>query len=137
MFGVMNEPHDLPNLSMWADTVQAAVTAIRQAGAVQQAILLPGNEFTHASSFIENGSAEQLSRVRNPDGSNTSLVFEVHQYLDLDGSGTHLECTTDHIQDAFMPLSQFLVSNGRKAFVGEIGGGNTSSVRFLSHPCLQ
>lgn len=36
IFGVMNEPHDLPNLPMWADTVQAAVTAIRKAGATTQ-----------------------------------------------------------------------------------------------------
>lgn len=36
MFGIMNEPHNLPNLSMWADTVQAAVTAIRTAGATTQ-----------------------------------------------------------------------------------------------------
>lgn len=124
----MNEPHDLPNLSMWADTVQAAVTAIRKAGATTQTILLPGTEFTHASSFVENGSAGNLSRVTNPDGSFSNLVFEVHQYLDSDGSGTALTCVTDHVQDAFMPLAQFLVSNGRKAFLGEIGGGNTTSV---------
>ncbi|KAI1501587.1 glycoside hydrolase superfamily [Biscogniauxia marginata] len=127
IFGVMNEPHDLPDLSTWADTVQAAVTAIRQAGATTQTILLPGTEFTHASSFVENGSAGNLSRVVNPDGSITNLVFEVHQYLDADGSGTALECVTDHIQDGFMPLAQFLVANGRKALLGEIGGGNTTS----------
>ncbi|KAH8892646.1 cellulase-domain-containing protein [Thozetella sp. PMI_491] len=127
MFGLMNEPHNLQNLSMWADTVQAAVTAIRKAGATTQTILLPGTDFTHASSFIENGSAGNLSRVINPDGSFTNLVFEVHQYLDSDGSGTALTCVTDHVQDAFMPLAQFLVKNGRKAFLGEIGGGNTTS----------
>lgn len=129
MFGLMNEPHDLPDLSMWADTVQAAVTSIRMAGATKQTILLPGTEFTHASSFIENGSAGNLSRVSNPDGSVSNLVFEVHQYLDSDGSGTALECVTDHVQDGFMPLAQFLVANKRMALLGEIGGGNTSSVR--------
>lgn len=36
IFGVMNEPHHLPDLPMWADTVQAAVTAIRMAGATTQ-----------------------------------------------------------------------------------------------------
>ncbi|KAI1635826.1 glycoside hydrolase superfamily [Biscogniauxia mediterranea] len=127
IFGIMNEPHDLPNLSTWADTVQVAVTAIRRAGATTQTILLPGTEFTHASSFIDNGSAGNLSRITNPDGSITNLVFEVHQYLDADGSGTALECVTDHVQDGFMPLAQFLVKNGRKALLGEIGGGNTTS----------
>ncbi len=120
MFGLMNEPHHLPSVSIWADTVQAAVTAIRKAGATTQTILLPGNDFTHASSFVENGSARNLSRVTNPDGSFTNLVFEVHQYLDSDGSGTALTCVTDHVQDAFMPLAQFLMSSGRKAFWGKL-----------------
>jgi aryl-phospho-beta-D-glucosidase BglC (GH1 family) len=35
IFGVMNEPHDL-DVPTWATTVQAAVTAIRQAGATSQ-----------------------------------------------------------------------------------------------------
>ena len=35
LFGVMNEPHDL-DVPTWATTVQAAVTAIRQAGATSQ-----------------------------------------------------------------------------------------------------
>ena len=124
----MNEPHNLPSLPLWADTVQAAVTAIRKAGANTQTIFLPGTDFTHASSFIDNGSAGNLSRITNPDGTFTNLVFEVHQYLDSDGSGTALTCVTDHVQDAFMPLAKFLVSSGRKAFLGEIGGGNTTSV---------
>jgi endoglucanase len=129
MFGLMNEPHHLPSLAQWAATVQAAVTAIRRAGATTQTILLPGNDFTHASSFVENGSAGNLSRVTNPDNTTTNLVFEVHQYLDSDGSGTSLECVTDRVADGFRPLAQFLVSSKRKALVGEIGGGNTTSVR--------
>ena len=128
IFGVMNEPHDIPDLSLWADTVQAAVTAIRTAGATQQMILLPGNDFTGAQTFVSNGSAGNLSRVHNLDGSNTSLIFDVHKYLDSDGSGTHLECVSDHVQDTFTPLAQFLVTNGRKAILSETGGGNTTSV---------
>jgi len=128
MFGIMNEPHHLDSLSRWADTVQAAVTAIRRAGATTQTILLPGTDFTHATTFVENGSAGNLSRVRNPDNTTTNLVFEVHQYLDSDNSGTHLECVNDHVADGFRPLAQFLTSNRRKALVGEIGGGNTTSV---------
>lgn len=92
-------------------------------------ILLPGTNFTSAKAFIINGSAGNLSRVLNPDGSNTGLIFDVHKYLDSDGSGTTLECVSDHVDDAFRPLAQFLVANGRKAILSETGGGNTSSVR--------
>lgn len=41
VLGLMNEPHDV-DIGVWANTVQAAVTAIRNAGAVSQMILLPG-----------------------------------------------------------------------------------------------
>ena len=82
----MNEPHDIPDMKLWAESVQAAVTAIRAAGATTQMILLPGNDFTGAQTFVSNGSAGNLSTVRNPDGSNTSLIFDVHKYLDFDNS---------------------------------------------------
>lgn len=95
IFGVMNEPHDIPDINAWATTVQAAVTAIRNAGATSQIILLPGNAYTSAQQFISNGSAAALSTVKNPDGSITNLVFDVHKYLDSDNSGTHADCVTD------------------------------------------
>jgi hypothetical protein len=126
----MNEPHNILDMSIWADTVQAAVTAIRQAGAITQMILLPGNNFTSAQTFVSNGSAGNLSRVHNLDGSNTSLIFDVHKYLDSDNSGTHTECTSNHIADTFIPLAMFLKANNRMAFLTETGGGNTVSVRY-------
>jgi endoglucanase len=127
----MNEPHDIPDLKLWAASVQAAVTAIRQAGATTQMILLPGTDFTSAQTFVSNGSAGNLSTVHNPDGSNTSLIFDVHKYLDSDGSGQHTECVTNHIADTFMPLANFLVANKRMAILSETGGGNTPSVSTL------
>ena len=44
MFGIMNEPHDVPDIDKWADTVQEVVTAIR-AVAKTNIIALPGNEY--------------------------------------------------------------------------------------------
>lgn len=95
-------------------------------------ILLPGTDFTGARTYVSNGSAGNLSRVHNLDGSNTSLIFDVHKYLDADGSGTSTECVSDHVDDTFRPLAQFLVANGRKAILSETGGGNTSSVCKIS-----
>ncbi|THH20388.1 hypothetical protein EW146_g998 [Bondarzewia mesenterica] len=88
IFGVMNEPHDVPDIIAWAASVQAAVTAIRQAGATSQLILLPGNNWTSAATFVSNGSADALNKVINPDGSTTNLIFDVHKYLDSDNSGS-------------------------------------------------
>ncbi|KAM0722578.1 hypothetical protein Q7P37_002019 [Cladosporium fusiforme] len=125
-FGVMNEPHDVEDIDAWAATVQEAVTAIRKAGATENKILLPGNDWTHASAFIDNGSGAALSKVVNLDDSTTNLIFDVHQYLDSDGSGTHTACTTNHV-DAFNTLGDWLRENKRQAILTETGGGNEES----------
>lgn len=127
IFGVMNEPHDIPDITLWAGSVQAAVTAIRNAGATTQLILLPGNDWTSAGTFISNGSGDALKKVVNPDGSTTGLIFDVHKYLDSDNSGTHPECVTNNIDGAWAPLATWLRANGRQAFNTETGGGNVAS----------
>lgn len=131
IFGLMNEPHDV-DITAWANTVQLAVTAIRNAGASTQMILLPGNNFTSAGTFVSNGSGAALVKVTNPDGSTTGLILDVHKYLDVDNSGTHSECTTDNISDAFALVAAFLRESGRQALVSETGAGSSSSVsRFV------
>ncbi|KAF5370416.1 hypothetical protein D9757_013143 [Collybiopsis confluens] len=126
VFGVMNEPHDLV-LSTWVATVQKVVTAIRNTGATSQMILLPGTDFTSAGDFVTNGSGPALLAVKNPDGTTTNLIFDVHKYLDSDNSGTHTECVTNNIDDAFAPLATWLRTNGRQALLSETGGGNVQS----------
>ncbi|PSR78584.1 hypothetical protein PHLCEN_2v7331 [Hermanssonia centrifuga] len=127
IFGVMNEPHDIPDINLWAQSVQAAVTAIRNAGATSQLILLPGNNYTSAETFVSNGSGPALLTVTNPDGTTTNLIFDVHKYLDSDNSGTHADCVTNNIDDAWSPLADWLRSNSRQALNTETGGGNTAS----------
>ena len=46
-------------------------------------------------------------------------------------SGTNAECTTNNIDDAWTPLSQWLRCNGRQAFNTETGGGNTASCQTM------
>jgi endoglucanase len=122
----MNEPHDL-NVTTWAGTVQAVVTAIRNAGATSQYISLPGSDYQSAGSVISDGSAAALGAITNPDGSKTNLIFDVHKYLDSDNSGTNSICVTNNIDTAFSPLATWLRSNNRKAILTETGGGNTAS----------
>ncbi|KAG2053136.1 glycoside hydrolase [Suillus hirtellus] len=133
IFGVMNEPHDIPNITAWAASVQSAVTAIREAGAKTQMILLPGTDYASAKTFVSSGSANALAKVKNPDGTFTNLIMDVHRYLDYDGSGTNAECVTNGIEDSWTPLATWLRANGRKAFNTETGGGNVEScVKYLS-----
>ena len=126
-FGLMNEPHDIPDIKIWAGSAQAAVTAIRKAGATSQLILLPGNGYTSAGSFVSSGSLDALKTVKNIDGSTTNLIFDVHKYLDSDNSGTNAECVSNQISEAFAPLATALKAAGRQAIVTETGGGNTAS----------
>ncbi|KAG2340983.1 glycoside hydrolase family 5 protein [Suillus weaverae] len=142
IFGVMNEPHDIPNMATWAKYVllirrlqmilrilgnKAAVTAIREVGAVTQMILLPGTDYTSAQTFVSSGSAGALGAVRNPDGTFTNLIMDVHKYLDYDNSGTNTECVTNGIDNAWSPLTTWLRANGRQALNTETGGGNVDS----------
>ncbi|CAK5272164.1 unnamed protein product [Mycena citricolor] len=136
MFGVMNEPHNMPNITQWAGSVQAAVTAIRKAGATTQIILLPGDNWTSAQTFVSNGSADALNKVVNPDGSITNLIFDVHKYLDYDNSGTNAACVTNNIQTAWAPLAQWLRCHGRQAFNTETGGG-FNDPGCLTYMCQQ
>lgn len=126
-FGIMNEPHDIPDIKKWAATVQDSVTAIRNAGASSNLILLPGQGYTSAETFVSSGSAAALAAVTNPDGSKSNLIMDVHKYLDSDNSGTHTECVKDNISNAFQPLAEWLRQNKRQAILSETGGGNTSS----------
>lgn len=119
VFELMNEPHDL-DVAAWARTCQAAVTAIRQAGATKQMILLPGTNFDSAATLVSSGSADALMAIRNPDGTTDGLLLDIHKYLDVDNSGTHKECTTDN-RDAFAEVAAYLRKVGRKGLVSETG----------------
>jgi len=122
IFGVMNEPHDL-DIPTWAETVQVAVTAIREAGATSQMVLLPASNYTSAQQFVSTGAGDLLRAITNPDGTTTNLIFDVHKYLDSDNSGTHPACVTDNIAEAWAPLAQWLRCHGRQALNTETGGG--------------
>lgn len=125
VFGVMNEPHDLSSVDTWVATVQKVVTAIR-AVAPTSLILIPGSSWSSAQALpTEAGPA--LLKVTNPDGGTDNIIFDVHKYLDSDNSGTHTECVTNNIDNAFGPLATWLRQNKRLAINTETGGGNTAS----------
>ena len=124
----------VPDIATWGQSVQAVVTAIRKAGATTQYCLLPGNDYTSAQSFVSSGSAAALANVTNLDGSTDNLIFDVHKYLDSDGSGTHADCTSNQIDDSFSPLANYLRTNKRQAILSETGGGSDSSSCLTGMP---
>jgi endoglucanase len=128
-FDTMNEPHDL-DMGAWSATLQAVVTAIRNAGAKNNIIFMSGTSYASLGAF-PNQSGPQLLGIKNPDGTTNNLIFSVHQYLDSNFSGTSDECSQD-VTGSVNALATWLRSNGRKAIVLETGGGNTPScVQFV------
>ena len=124
VFALMNEPHDLPT-EQWAGAAQAAIDAIRAAGATNL-ILVPGNEWTGAHSWTETwygtANAVVMLGIRDP-GNN--YAFEVHQYLDSNFSGTHPDCTNGTIgSESMRAFTDWLRVNGKRGFLGEFGGGD-------------
>lgn len=124
---MLNRNFTVPDITIWATSVQAAVTAIRKAGATEHTILLPGTGYTSAESFVSSGSASALAKVTNLDGSTDNLVFDVHKYLDSDNSGTHAACVGNDISVAFAPLAKWLKQEKRQALLSEIGGGSSTA----------
>ncbi len=125
VFELMNEPHDL-DVATWATTCQAAVNAIRSAGATSQMILLPGTNFDSAATLVSGGSADSLMAITNLDGSTTNLLLDIHKYLDIDNSGTNIKCTTDNVGN-FSIVASYLRSKGRQGLVSETGASEDPS----------
>ena len=115
----MNEPHDQDDKA-WAATLQTVVYAIRDAGAKSQMIFLSPTNYANAIDFPNH--ADALLKVVDRDGSNKNLIFELHQYFDQAG-GKYTYCN-DNLASKFRSITgAFLAQHGRKAFIGELGGG--------------
>lgn len=65
----------MPNLSTWAGSVQAAVNAIRAAGATSQFILIPGSSWSSAQA-LPTEAGPYLVTVTDPIGGTSKLLFD-------------------------------------------------------------
>jgi endoglucanase len=121
IFGLMNEPFGEP-AEQWRDSATAALRAIRQAGA-KNLVLVPGVAWTGAHSFVHGHygtpNAVALRDIADPAG---NYVYEVHQYLDSDYSGTHPACQSPEIGVATLrEMTVWLRDNHKRGFLGEFG----------------
>lgn len=131
----MNEPHDI-ELAAWVTSCQTVITAIRKAETVSHIILLPGENFSSAGTFLSSGWGSALATVTNPDKSTTNLLFDLHKYLDIDNSGSNTECVMDNVADTFEPVAAWLRINKRQAIVSETGAGVSSESVSMCYPIL-
>jgi len=127
IFGLVNEPHDMPT-EQWVSAANAAIAAIRATGATNL-ILVPGNSWTGAHSWTQNwyGTANSVAMLNISDPGN-NYAFEVHQYLDANSSGTDSACVSATIgAERMQAFTGWLRSNGKKGFLGELGGGTSAT----------
>jgi len=130
-FGLMNEPHDLPTPD-WFAAAQAAITAIRGAGA-KNLILVPGNGWDGAHSWVQAGN-DLLLKLHDPDN---HFIFEAHQYLDTNNSGTRPGVVSATIgSERLRAFTEWLRRNHRRAFLGEFGAGAGATAKAAVNDML-
>ncbi|KAF8594706.1 endoglucanase [Ceratobasidium sp. AG-I] len=121
IFDVMNEPHDM-DVTLVASLNQAAINGIRAAGATSQLILVEGTSYSGAWTWVSSGNGDAFKTLTDP---NNNIAFEMHQYLDSDGSGTSGTCVSSTIgAERLAAATAWLKANNFKGFLGEIGGGS-------------
>lgn len=65
-----------------------------------------------------------MATLTDPEG---KLIYEMHQYLDSDDSGTSSTCVNNTIgQDRIEAATAWLRSNGKKGVIGETAAGANS-----------
>lgn len=119
MFGLMNEPQQ-STATAWLGDANAAIGAIRAAGATSQEILVPGTSYDGAWTWTTTDNASVIGTgIKDP---NNNFVFEVHQYLDSDGSGTHASVVSPTVGSSRLAaITQWAKATGNKLFLGEFG----------------
>ncbi len=126
MFGLMNEPHDMVT-ETWVTAANAGIAAIRATGATNT-IAVPGNAWSGAFSWSDSwyGTPNATAMLKITD-SGKNLLFEVHQYLDADSSGSKPACVSATIgSERLAGFTKWLRANGHRALLGEIGAPSST-----------
>ena len=117
-FGLVNEPHDMPT-QQWFEAANACIAAIRDVGATNL-ILVPGNSWTGAHSWMNGGERSNAKWALTVKDPLDHWAIEVHQYLDSDSSGTHRQVVSPTIgSERLQAFTQWCRENKKRALLGE------------------
>ncbi|KAF2434755.1 endo-beta-1,4-glucanase [Tothia fuscella] len=127
IFDTNNEYHTMDQ-DLVVKLNQAAINAIRGVGAKEQWINVEGNNWSGAWSWVK-GSQNGATMGSLTDPSN-KIVYQMHQYLDKDYSGTHQDCVSEtygveHLKDA----TDWLRKNKKVGLIGEFAGGDNPTCK--------
>lgn len=114
--GLMNEPYQI-DATVLFDTIQATVTALRNAGC-KLPLLIPSNNFCSASTYPNDGI--YMLKIVDPLD---NLFFEVHHYLAEGGEYTAAsvakQFSVNAYIDLFTPAYDLIKAAGKRMFIGE------------------
>jgi endoglucanase len=121
----MNEPNAVSSTD-WAAAAQAAINAIRKAGA-KNLVLVPGTAYSGAhswrSTYYGTSNAVALQPLTDPGN---RMAFEAHQYFDQDNSGTKGECVSATAgAEKLAGFVSWLRENKKVGFIGEFATADT------------
>ncbi|KAJ5163098.1 Glycoside hydrolase superfamily [Penicillium coprophilum] len=118
VFDTNNEYHDMDQ-DLVLKLNQAAIDGIRASGAKSQYIFVEGNSWTGAWTWVDVN--DNLKDLTDPED---KIVYEMHQYLDSDGSGTNEACVSTTIgKERVTDATQWLKDNKKVGVIGEFAGG--------------
>lgn len=128
VFDCINEPHDMTTDTQTAELNQACVDGVRGAGATTQYIFVEGTSYTGAWTWTTSGNSENMGSIT--DTVDNLLVYEMHQYLDSDGSGTSTECVSSTIgKERITEATTWLRENNKIGVIGELAGGDNDQCK--------
>jgi endoglucanase len=122
IFGLTNEPNNMPSTEHWVASANAAIAGIRATGA-SNLILVPGNGWSGGHSWGENwyGTPNAVAMLGVSDPLD-HYAFEVHQYLNADTSGGSDDVVSPTIgRERLQSFTQWLRQHGERGFLGEFG----------------
>ena len=120
-FGLMNEPFTLP-IEQWASTAQETVSAIRESGA-KNLILVSGARWSgvHEWEKQKSGASNANAFAHFQDPLKRTWI-EVHQYADLNYSGTGQTCVSAaSLTTMFGNITRWAKTKNQRLFLGEFG----------------
>ncbi|WP_313085393.1 glycoside hydrolase family 5 protein [Pseudomonas sp.] len=120
-YGLMNEPYNTGN-NLWPQTAQAAGQAIRKVDPTKW-IMIAGDRYSSAFHWQKyNTSLINDPWMRDPKN---NLVYEAHQYLDSDYSGTYRNTAETFAPnlgvERVKPWVEWLKANKLRGYLGEHG----------------
>lgn len=118
---LMSEPYD-QSARMWARTANAAIAAIRSAGATQT-IVVPGSYYDGGWTWCKSDNARRVGE--GIYDSQDNYMFEIHQYMDGNAAGGTANIVSPTIgADRLADVTLWARAHNKQLFLGEFAAAS-------------